>query len=331
MIMNALRSTGGNPRYQTGFQVLTFTFWLLLVLFNWGNSQAATLTTPIEQPADEVKKEVIIEDAEQGYWFYENTDTGIRIEIHRKIDEIEKILWYEADLRFTENALLQFPVANEESPGKGFAYPEVIARSTQSVFGINDDQFGHRIYNHKPVGIIIRNGKLISNKTKKNNNLSWPTLDTVAFYRDGSMRTFASQTYTGEEYLQQGAYTVLSFGPWLVREGKLNPLCEKHFTTREPRTAIGMIEPYHFVTITVEGRVKQSRGVGMQWLAERMLALHAQEAINLDGGKTTSLLFMGKRLKSNYKTGKFVKLRSVTGMITLGNSAQVPPVEALEE
>ena len=204
-------------------------------------------------------------------------------------------------------------------------------RREQAVFGINDDQFGHRIYNHVMVGIIIRNGKLISDRTRRNGNLSWPTLDTAAFFSDGSMLTFNSQDHTGEEYLHMGASTVLSFGPWLVQRGTINPLCNKYFTTREPRTAIGMIEPYHYVAISVEGRVAQSRGVGMQWLAERMLALHAKEAINLDGGKTTSLIFMGKSLKSNNPDGKFIKRRSVTGMITLGTSAQVPSMEALED
>ena len=138
------------------------------------------------------------------------------------------------------------------------------------------------------------------------------------------MQTFSSQEHTGEEYLAMGAQTVLSFGPWLVQKGETNPLCAKHFTTREPRTAIGMIAPYHYIVISVEGRVKQSRGVGMQWLAEQMKALGAQEAINLDGGKTTSLVFMGKSLKSNNPTGKPLKRRSVSGMITLGTSDKIP-------
>lgn len=275
--------------------------------------------------------EVIVEDVEAGYWLYEKASEGIRIEIHRYQDEENAILWYEADLQCNQAHPLQFFTSNEDNPGKGFNFPEVVMRRNQAVFGVNDDQFGHRMYNHKTVGIIIRNGKLISNKTRTSGNLSWPTLDTAAFFADGSMQCFDSKEHTGEEYLQMGATTVLSFGPWLVRGGELNPLCEHHFTTREPRTAIGMIAPYHYIAISVEGRVKQSRGVGMQWLAEKMQALHAQEAINLDGGKTTSLVFMGKSLKINNPNGNYVKRRTVTGMITLGTSALVPSVDSLEE
>ena len=294
------------------------------------NSATASATaTPVSidataTDAPETAVETIIEDFEGGHWLYENTETGIRIEITRKIDEDKKILWYEADLQCNENTPLQFITANLENPGKGFSYPEMLVCRHQAVFGINDDQFGHRMYNRQKVGIIIRNGKLISSLTRKSGNLSWPTLDTAAFFSDGSMQTFSSQEHTGEEYLAMGAQTVLSFGPWLVQKGETNPLCAKHFTTREPRTAIGMIAPYHYIVLSVEGRVKQSRGVGMQWLAEQMKALGAQEAINLDGGKTTSLVFMGKSLKSNNPTGKPLKRRSVSGMITLGTSDKIP-------
>ena len=294
-----------------------------------GSADAATRPALATQPPENAPSEVVVEDFENGYWFYENTTDGIRIEIHRRMDEEKQIIWYEADLRCNQAHPLQFLLANPQRPGKGFAYPEVLMRTHQAVFGINDDQFGHRMYNRKTVGIILRGGAVVANRTQPNGNRSWPTLDTAAFFADGSMKTFSSQTYTGEEYADMGAETVLSFGPWLVSQGKTNPLCAKHFRIREPRTAIGMIAPYHYIAITVEGRVKHSRGVGMQWLAERMLALHAQEAINLDGGKTTALVFMGKVLKTNNPNGEYRKLRSVTGMIALGTSALVPSVDEL--
>lgn len=294
-----------------------------------GGAYAATQPAQATQPPEGAPNEVIAEDFDKGYWYYENTTDGIRIEIHRKRDEEKQIIWYEADLRCNRAHPLQFLLANPQRPGKGFAYPEVVMRTHQAVFGVNDDQFGHRMYNRKPVGIILRGGAVVANRTRPNGNRSWPTLDTAAFFADGTMQTFSSRAYTGEQYVEMGAETVLSFGPWLVQQGKINPLCAKHFRTREPRTALGMITPYHYIAITVEGRVQHSRGVGMQWLAERMLTLHVQEAINLDGGKTTALVFMGKVLKTNNPNGVYRKLRSVTGMIALGTSALVPAVDEL--
>ena len=77
--------------------------------------------------------------------------------------------------------------------------------------------------------------------------------------------------------------TALAFGPWLARGGGINPALETSCRTGEPRTAIGMIEPYHYVALFVEGRIKRG-GVPVRRLAGRMAGLGAVEAVNLDGG-----------------------------------------------
>ena len=87
-----------------------------------------------------------------------------------------------------------------------------------------------------------------------------------------------------------------------------------YYHYREPRCAIGMIEPYHYVIVTVKGRSDDSKGAYLNWLAERMLYLGCREAINLDGGGTVSLIFNGKMLNKTTKN-----LRSVTSLITFGS------------
>ena len=128
-----------------------------------------------------------------------------------------------------------------------------------------------------------------------------------------------------------GAENVLAFGPWLVRGGEIPPALETAYRTKEPRTAIGMIEPYHYVALFVEGRIKQSGGVPVQWLAERMAQLGATEAINLDGGKTSCLLFMGTKISIANPDGLVRDGRSVSGMIGLGESDLVPAWEGLDK
>lgn len=92
-----------------------------------------------------------------------------------------------------------------------------------------------------------------------------------------------------------------------------------------------MIEPYHYVALFVEGRIKQSGGVPVQWLAERMAELSAVEAINLDGGKTSCLLFMGTKISIANPDGLVRDGRSVSGMIGLGESDLVPAWEGLDK
>lgn len=275
--------------------------------------------------------ETIIENGNKGYWFYESKSQGIRIEIQRYEDIDNLVVWYEADLQCSKQSQLQFLLANKENPGKGFFYPERLARVNNSVFAINDDQFGYRLYNHKLTGVIVRDGIALYSKTRANGNKAWPTLDTAAFFSDGTMRVFQSMELTADEYVSIGAQTVLSFGPWLVRDGEKNPLLQTNFKTKEPRSAIGMIAPYHYIALSVEGREKKSRGVDIEWLAERMQMLGATEAINLDGGKTSCIVFMGKKLDTTNPGGIVRSGRSVSGMIALGVSTQVPAYNGLEE
>ena len=125
--------------------------------------------------------------------------------------------------------------------------------------------------------------------------------------------------------------TAPAFGPWLARGGGINPALETSCRTGEPRTAIGMIEPYHYVALYVEGRVERSGGVACEWLAQRMAELGAAEAINLDGGKTSCLVFMGVKLSISNPDGLVRDGRSVSGMIGLGESDLAPAWEGLDK
>lgn len=275
--------------------------------------------------------ETIIEDFDAGYWFYQSKSQGLRVEIRRFISEEQEVLWYEADIQTCPQTPLEFFSANEENPGRGFRYPERIMRDNKAVFGINDDQFAHRLYNHDTVGIIIRNGKIISSKTRKSGNKSWPTLDTAAFFPDGTMQVFLSRDVTAQEYLDMGAENVLSFGPYLLKDGEMNPQFGTRMTDRENRMGLGMVEPYHYVAVYVEGRNKYSRGADMEWMAKKMLELNVTDAINLDGGATACMVFMGKKIKISNPNGVVRSERSVSGMIAVGHSSLVPEYTGVEE
>mgnify|MGYP002553403748 CR=1 FL=1 len=174
-------------------------------------------------PCAGLAQETVEADFEGGHWLYEDTAQGVRVEIVRHEDTENRVLWYEADLVCGEDSPLRFLTANEDAPGRGFWYPERLAREKRAVFAINDDQFGHRVYNHDTVGVIVRGGEVLSERTRKSGSKGWPPLDTAAFFPDGSMRVFESAEHTGEEYLAMGAENVLAFGPWLVRGGEINP------------------------------------------------------------------------------------------------------------
>jgi exopolysaccharide biosynthesis protein len=90
---------------------------------------------------------------------------------------------------------------------------------------------------------------------------------------------------------------VLSFGPYLIRDGVINEEGVGRFgVTLQPRAGIGMVSRGHYIHIIVESRTSKSGGVNTAWLAERFHLLGCDTAFNLDGGQTAVLIFLGEQL-----------------------------------
>ena len=127
----------------------------------------------------------------------------------------------------------------------------------------------------------------------------FPNLDTLAFYRDGRVDVHYSYELSPQEYLDNGAYNVFSFGPFLIRDGKLSDWVMDGSKTKakNPRHVFGMVEPGHYVDIMCEGRLgSRSEGVTMSQMALMAQSRGLVECCNLDGGQTAAVVFMGKRL-----------------------------------
>ena len=85
-------------------------------------------------PCAGLAQETVEADFEGGHWLYEDTAQGVRVEIVRHEDTENRVLWYEADLVCGEDSPLRFLTANEDAPGRGFWYPERLAREKRAVF-----------------------------------------------------------------------------------------------------------------------------------------------------------------------------------------------------
>ncbi len=86
----------------------------------------------------------------------------------------------------------------------------------------------------------------------------------------------------------------------LIKNGKIDITWEqekasKSFVeTRHPRTAVAKLKDGKFLMITVDGRSESSGGISLQDLAEYLLSLGAVDAMNLDGGGSTTMFLDGK-------------------------------------
>jgi len=90
--------------------------------------------------------------------------------------------------------------------------------------------------------------------------------------------------------------TAISGGPVLVREGRSESFSGSQ--ARHPRTAIGWNET-HYVLLVVDGRQKDlSIGMTLPELADYMLGLGCTEAMNLDGGGSSTFWMNGRIMNS---------------------------------
>lgn len=295
-----------------------------------GNSGQAPARFLMPEPAGKTKipldeegfydaeEPYVYSDRKAGVWSYVSRD--IHVEVRQRVDKSVPHQWLEAAIRYREPAFFGAMV-NEAPPekmtksGTFLSKPTTIVRDHQAVFAFSDDFFGYRMLNKQTTGIVIRNGRVWSEKTKKGDSRVWPPLDLIALFDDGHMKTFESDSHTAQEYLDMGVVSTFAFGPILVENGTVCPDLKKWRTTdRAPRMAMGITADGTILAVDVLGRRKDAVGVTITWLADKLIELGAVEAVNLDGGNTTCMIFMDDVI--NRPAGvKEKDLRTVNGMI----------------
>ena len=264
----------------------------------------------------------------EGEYFYENDAEGLwiylsaslQIVITRREDRSVPLVWFETDIRTRDGEAFRAAQTDPEHPGRKFQYPYVISRDERFVLGFSDDFFATRMASKQTVGVIIRDGKILSAKTNRKTGHHLPNLDMMAQYPDGRLEVYECGERTAEELREAGAVNVFSFGPILLRDGEINELVYTYYRDTEPRQALGMIEPGHYLLLSVQGRTKESRGTMLQRVAEMMREKGVTQALNLDGGNTMALIFRGRMLNklATYKRKNFV--RTVTSLIGIGKT-----------
>ena len=263
--------------------------------------------------------EFVHENDEAGLWIY--LSPTLQVEIRRQRDERIPLVWFETDIRTRGEERFRTVMTDPEHPGKKNRYPFDIARDEGFVLGFSDDFYAERMSKKQTVGIIIREGEIIHSKTAKKRTSHLPNLDMMIQYPDGVLEVCECTEYTAEELIGKGALNVFSFGPILIRDGEIDgKMYGSHYRSIEPRHALGMIEPGHYLLLSVQGRRKDSKGTMLQRVAEMMKERGVTQALNLDGGNTMALVFRGRMLNKEavFQNRQFV--RSVTSLIGIGKT-----------
>lgn len=164
-----------------------------------------------------------------------------------------------------------------------------MAESAGAVLAVNGDYYGFR-----DDGYVVRNGVLYRDSAAAGT-------DALVVYGDGAMASASQDAKTAHELVDAGAWQVFSFGPTLVQDGKLAVTADSEVSQSmgsNPRTAIGMVSPLHYLVVVSDGRTGDDAGLSLYQLAQVMLDNGATYAYNLDGGGSTTMWFQGQVLNT---------------------------------
>ena len=221
-----------------------------------------------------------LEPAAEGGWTYSDENISISI-LEETISDTQV---YIADIRVSSAEYLKTAFAQDLFGRNIKETTSDIAESRDAVLAINGDYYGFRDY-----GYVIRNGILYRETAGDAEDL--------VIYPDGSFAIADETEVTARQLLDDGAWQVLSFGPALVEDGETSVGIGEEVDqamTSNPRTAIGMISPLHYIIVVSDGRSDESEGLTLYELAEVLQEQGCEVAYNLDGGGSTTLWFMGE-------------------------------------
>lgn len=266
--------------------------------------------------------EFVYENESDGLWYY--ISDSLNVEIRRySHTKRNKLQWFETHVRLRGIEPTAYSAQFTKLTADSFVSPVKLARENKVVLGISDDSYTLRTIYNRNAGIVVHNGELIAESPHETKRLvRFPNLDVIAFMPDGTISMYDNGEVTAEYIMSLGARNVYSFGPILLQDGKESiavRYSDVYSQYKEPRCAIGMIEPNHFVILTVVGRTSYSDGCTLAWLAERMKQIGANQAFNLDGGGSAAIVFMGKILNKANDSA----VREITDIIGFGNSELV--------
>lgn len=194
--------------------------------------------------------------------------------------------------------------------GKKGEYIVDMAKENNAVVAINGGGFVDPNYNSLggvPQGTVIKNGKIVSNRTFKK------TGGIIGFTKDNKL---ILARMTANEAIKNGVRDAVSFGPFLIVNGKASFIKGNGGWGEAPRTAIGQRKDGIVLFLVIDGRMVGRPGADMVDLTEIMQKYGAYNAANLDGGTSCGLVVNGQLINDPVNgNGKHKTRMIATGFV----------------
>jgi exopolysaccharide biosynthesis protein len=256
----------------------------------------------IEKSADDpVLPEITASISEYSY-----KDNNIYILISTVTED--DVVYHIVDIRLSDVRYLKSAFA-KDIYGKNISETtSQMAQDNKAILAFNGDFYGSR-----DDGLIIRDGILYRDQPR-----DAPDNRSLLIDGEGNFVFVTEGAALGESYISKGIIHSLSYGPVLVEDGKAVKINTRIAQGENPRTAIGMIEPLHYLIIVVDGRSASSDGMRLDTLAKLFVRLGARSAYNLGGGSSSTLWYNGKIINEPAVNGLFSDERAISDILYIG-------------
>ena len=238
---------------------------------------------------------------------YEDGMTSIQIHTMRTHDTTV----YIADIELSDPSCLRTALAYNSFGRNLTDTTSSMAQQHDAILAINGDYYGFR-----ERGYVMRSGFLYRSEAAND-----PEQEDLVLYPDGSMAIVRESEISAKQLAQGGASEIFSFGPGLITDGQIKVSSDDEVERAQvtnPRTAIGLLSPLHYIFLVSDGRTKESKGLSLLELAELMQDLGCVTAYNLDGGGSSTFWFNGRVLNRPTTYGKQIEERSISDIVYIG-------------
>ncbi len=290
-----------NTRYGIcfGAALTVFTAYTLLDTFVLPRSYAE-MEEPPSSAAEVMPKEYALTDT-----CYKDENMTITLTRHRDYDtEI-----YVVDVVVNDPSYLQRGFADDTYGRNIKDQTSDIAEEYGAIFAVNGDFYGAQTE-----GYVIADGVIYRDEPAEDR-------EDLAIMEDGSFMVFQERDIAADALLEQGVRHVLSFGPALFHDGEIMVTAREEVGRAKesnPRTAIGIYDPLHYVFVCSDGRTEESKGLSLHQLAEFMQGLGVTTAYNLDGGGSATMCFAGEIVNKPTANGRDFEERRVSDIVYVG-------------
>ena len=238
---------------------------------------------------------------------YKDSNVDINITTIRK----NNTTVYVADVKLSDSSYLKTALAYDSFGTNVTEATSSMAGNNNAILAVNGDYYGA-----DRSGYVIKNGVIYRNTVRSDSE--YPDL---AIYKDGSFKIIYETEVTAEELLADGVVNLFAFGPSLIENGEISVDQNtevRQAMTKNPRTAIGIVDKNHYILVVSDGRTNESEGLSLYELAEVLKEYGATTAYNLDGGGSSTMYFNGNIVNNPTTNGHNISEREVSDIVYIG-------------